>query len=347
MVDSATATGTVIALQANFYWVQLDGDGQRLLCTQREKLKKTGSKAIVGDRVLVAQWQSERGVIAGIHERHTQLDRPPIANVNQIMVVFAAANPTLEPLMLSRFLVKAETIGVPVLLCINKCDLIDRGDLDQWQARLTAWGYGPLWVSSQRGDGLAELAQRLQDRVTVLAGHSGVGKSSLINALLPHLQLRVAAVSGKLQRGRHTTRHVELFELVQGGWIADTPGFNQPDLRCSPSEIAGYFPELRPYWESACQFSDCLHGEEPGCLVDRQWERYQHYRLLVTEAARWQQQQQQQRQAEAGWKAKDYKNQGPAATLEPRLAAKRYRRPSRRGQNQTLSTELTDVLQDD
>ncbi len=332
-----TATGTVVAIQANFYWVQLTNDlgnsPQRLLCTQREKLKKIGTKAMVGDLVTVAESQTERGVIESVAERRSSLDRPPIANVDRIALVFAAADPVIEPVNLSKFLVKAELSQVPVLLCLNKCDLVTEVEQQAWAERLTKWGYPPLFLSTKSGQGLDELRQQLRQSITVFAGHSGVGKSSLINELIPGMAIRVAAVSGKLQRGRHTTRHVELFELPDGGLIADTPGFNLPDLNCGPIELAACFPEIHGQLAGGCQFSDCLHGDEPGCAVDRDWERYEHYRNFLLEAARWQQKQTQQRSPESVWKQK---SKSGSIALEPRLAAKQYRRTSRRSQNQDL-----------
>jgi ribosome biogenesis GTPase / thiamine phosphate phosphatase len=336
---SDLVAGTVVAVQANFYMVQL-ATGSRLLCTKREKLKKIGATVIVGDAVTISDWQGERGAIVAVENRRSELDRPPIANVDAVLLVFAMAEPEIEPLTLSKFLVKAEGVGVKVQLCLNKSDLISAEVQQSWVDRLTAWGYPPLLVSTHSGAGLDRLQLQLHNQITVLAGHSGVGKSSLITALIPDLHLRVAAVSGKLNRGRHTTRHVELFELPTGGLIADTPGFNQPDLHCTPIELVNYFPELRSQ-QITCQFADCLHEDEPGCSIDRTWERYEHYRSFLLIAQQWQQQQHQQRQPENQWKQKH--KAGEAATLEPRLAAKQFRRPSRRRQNQDL-TEFTNTL---
>jgi ribosome biogenesis GTPase / thiamine phosphate phosphatase len=325
----------VVAVQANFYWVQFS-NGQRLLCTRREKLKKMGTQVVVGDTVTVTNCEAERGVIVAVAERRSQLDRPPIANVDEVCLVFAMAEPVIEPVILSKFLVQAESVGVGVQLCLNKCDLVSESDQAAWRDRLTAWGYPPLMVSTITGAGMSLLQEYLQDRITVFAGHSGVGKSSLIGALIPDLELRIAAVSGKLSRGRHTTRHVELFELPTGGLIADTPGFNQPDLACDPIELAGYFPELRRQ-QVSCQFADCLHATEPGCGMDQNWERYEHYRSFLTITQQLQQMRSQQRQPERQWKQKDKTGE---TTQEPRLAAKQYRRPSRRQEHQKM-TEFT------
>ncbi len=331
--------GKVVAVQANFYQVQLL-TGQLLLCTKREKLKKIGTKVMVGDVVTVADWQSERGVITTVAERRNELDRPPIANVDCIMLVFAVAEPAIDPLLLSKFLVKAESTEIPVALCLNKCDLLSVTEQEQWSARLNAWGYPPLLISTLTGAGLLSLREQLQGRTTVLAGHSGVGKSSLINQLIPDLGLRVAAVSGKLNRGRHTTRHVELFNLPTGGLIADTPGFNQPDLTCYPEDLPAYFPEIRSQLPSHCQFNDCWHQGEPGCGIDREWERYPHYLEFLAEAIAYQQQVINQKQPDAQWKRNSHKQ-------EPLLAAKRYRRVSRRSQTQGLPGLTEDLTRDD
>jgi ribosome biogenesis GTPase len=206
------------------------------------------------------------------------LDRPPIANANQILLVFALADPPLDPYQLSKFLVKAESTDLDVCLCLNKSDLVSEEQLQQWRDRLHGWGYQPIFISVHTRMGMEELQAQLNDKITVFAGLSGVGKSSIVNYFIEDVNLRVAEVSGKLSRGRHTTRHVELFELPTGGLLADTPGFNQPDLDCLPEELVEYFPEAQKRLEvGRCQFSDCLHRDEPNCAVRGDWERYEHY----------------------------------------------------------------------
>ncbi len=236
--------GTVLAVQANFYKVQLDfgKDGEMgrwgdredkefspptpptppsplpsiLLCTRRSRLKKIGQHVTVGDRVIVEEpdWAGGRGAIASVLPRTSQLDRPAIANVNQILLVLAVADPPLEPYQLSRFLVKAETTGLDVVLCLNKSDLISVAERESIYQRLQKWGYEPVFLSVYNLININEIRSRLKNKITVMAGASGVGKSSLINTLIADINLRVGEVSGKLAKGRHTTRHVELIFVV-------------------------------------------------------------------------------------------------------------------------------------
>lgn len=336
--------GTVLAVQANFYRVHVDVEvGKQensrliLLCTRRTRLKKIGQQVMVGDRVIVEEpdWAGGRGAVADVLPRQSELDRPAIANVNQILLVFAVADPPLEPYQLSRFLVKAETTGVDVLLCLNKSDLISPQMQQQISDRLSAWGYQPLFISVQNKLNLDQVSQHLSNKITVVAGPSGVGKSSLINELIPDTNLRVGEVSGKLARGRHTTRHIELFDLPNGGLLADTPGFNQPDLDCTPEELLYCFPEARARLAVAsCRFSDCSHRDEPDCVVRGEWERYPHYLEFLEEAIAQQTHLHHQADPESSMKLKS-KGKGQSQ-YEPKLESKKYRRIARKTQLQAL-----------
>jgi ribosome biogenesis GTPase / thiamine phosphate phosphatase len=342
-------TGIVLAVQANYYWVKLDPTAPAdappaLLCTRRTRLKKIGQRVMVGDRVQIEEpdWQGGRGAIAEVFPRKTELDRPPIANANQILLVFALAEPNLEPMQLSRFLVKAESTGLKICLCLSKSDLVSTAEQATWIDRIQEWGYQPLLISLRKEQGLPKLQAALSDKTTVVSGPSGVGKSSLINRLIPKVDLRTSAVSGKLGRGRHTTRHVELFELPAGGLLADTPGFNQPDLSCTPIELANYFPEARQRRaEADCQFANCLHRDEPNCAVRGDWERYEHYLTFLEEVMAHQQAIDRSGDAESTTKVKA-KSDGQLKA-EPKLAAKKYRRPSRRTEKQGLQNLYQDV----
>jgi ribosome biogenesis GTPase / thiamine phosphate phosphatase len=349
---SGALLGTVVAVQANFYQVRLTGeDGEEilLLCTRRARLKKIGQKVMVGDRVVVveADFQDKQGAIAKrgagaiakVLERQSELERPPIANVEQILLVFSIAEPILDPWQLSRFLVKAESTGLEICLCLNKVDLVGAEIEREWRDRLHEWGYKPLFVSIMADKGLEALNELLKDKITVLAGASGVGKSSLVDRLIPNLNLRIGRVSGKLQKGRHTTRHVELFSILDGGFLADSPGFNQPDLICDPANVALYFPEAKTRLEqNNCQFANCLHREEPNCAVRGDWERYEHYLCFLEEIIKKQEILQQRADVESNLKLKS-KGAGKEE-YEPKLASKKYRRPSRRGDKQILQDKL-------
>jgi ribosome biogenesis GTPase len=341
--------GTVVAVQANFYRVKLESEAEKLLlCTRRTRLKKIGQKVMVGDRVLVVEpdWVDARGAIARVHPRTTELQRPRIANAKMILLVFALEEPTLDPWQLSRFLVKAESTALHLCLCLNKCDLIATAQQQQWQQRLNHWGYQPSYISVRQRLGINELQQRLEGNITVVAGPSGVGKSSLIDLLIPSAQLRVGKVSGKLQRGRHTTRHVELYELPSGGLLADSPGFNQPDLDCMPSSLAQYFPEARTRLATrSCQFSNCLHRDEPNCVVRGDWERYEHYLDFLDKAIAKQEVLQQQPDAESSVKLK-IERDGKSQYL-PKLKTKKYRRTSRRTKHQNLQNLYDKQLEEE
>ena len=281
-MDSA---GTVVALQANYLEVELDcapaGVPQRLLCTRRTRLAHRGAAVHVGDRVQIDAIDADqaRAVVAHVEPRSSWLSRPAVANVSTVVVVLAIDQPRFDPDQASRFLLTAEGTGCAVQLILTKCDLIDAAERRAYRSRLSGWGYDPLLISSATGEGIEALRERLQaSALAVLCGPSGVGKSSALNALMPQLSLRVADVSGRLRRGRHTTRHVELFSLGPGARVADTPGFNRPDLPVEASVLGLSFPELRRQLDPwPCRFRDCLHRGEPGCGVSRDWERYALY----------------------------------------------------------------------
>jgi ribosome biogenesis GTPase len=333
--------GLVVALQANYCWVELDQPGpqgqRRLLCTRRTRLAKSGQTICVGDRVQLAglDWTAGRAVVDALEPRHGLLLRPAVANVSRMVVVVALAEPELDPLQLTRFLITAEATGQPVELVFSKADLLPPQAVQAWCQRVQAWGYDPLAISSRAEQGLEPLRQRLrQPGIAVLCGPSGVGKSSLLNALQPQLELRVAAVSGRLQRGRHTTRHVELFSLGPGALVADTPGFNRPELPADAALLPGLFPEVRQRLAAGgCRFSDCRHLGEPGCSVGDDWERHPWYAQCLETIRH--DQERQERQASRG--------EGPGLRrrghrLEPRLDPQ-LRQASRRLQRQQALRE--------
>jgi ribosome biogenesis GTPase / thiamine phosphate phosphatase len=340
--------GTVLAVQANYYRVKLEAAGlpcAELLCTRRARLKKINQQVMVGDRVRIESldWQGQRGAIADVLPRQTQLTRPAVANANQLLLVFAMAEPVLDPYQLSRFLVTATATGLEVCLGLSKSDLVSPALQQAWQERIQGWGYEAIPFSLYGNIGLDILQNRLQTKITVVSGPSGVGKSSLINALIPQSDLRVGAVSERWGKGQHTTRHVELFELPQGGLLADTPGFSQPALTGTVERLAEAFPEITQCLkQQSCQFSDCRHRDEPHCGVRGDWERYAHYLEFLDELEAQAAELVALRGGESQLKFKS-RHQGQRSS-EPKLDLKRYRRTSRRSQQQHLQQQYEEDI---
>lgn len=343
-------SGMVLAQEANYYRVRLDPGADAptdlLLCTRRARLMKTKQPVYVGDRVQVTEvdWQGGRAAISEVLPRQSLLVKPPIANCNKVLVVFALLEPAFDPVLLSRFLVCIETEHLKALVCLNKSDQATSVLRLAVELRVRGWGYGVCTVSTRTQDGIGELAQSLDQGTFVLAGPSGVGKSSLLNALHPGLKLRVGAVSDKLGRGKHTTRHVELFALESGALVADAPGFSQLDITCPPRDLAGYFPEFRSL--PACQFRDCLHGAEPGCMVRQSGlERYEIYLTFLAETIAHARILQRTSDPEETLKAhRQVRGAGEKSTI-PRLDAN-YRKPSRRSQRQQIERDGTGTEDD-
>ena len=283
--------GQVVAVQANFCFVALEAPargGQRalpLICPRRTRENGSGQGIHVGDWVALDAMdaQGNRGAIVKVAPRRNLLVRPAVANVSQILVVVSLREPGLDPLQLTRFLVTAEAAELPVLLVFTKTDLQPTETVRAWCGRAQGWGYPVHAISVLTGQGLEALRKDLsKPGISVLCGPSGVGKSSLLQRLRPDLDLRIGPVSGRLRRGRHTTRHVELFELTCGALVADTPGFNRPDLPADPSALAKAFPELDgTVGAGKCRFRNCLHLDDPGCAFGTHWDRYPLYRQCL------------------------------------------------------------------
>lgn len=201
--------------------------------------------------------------------RHILQDREQVvvANLDQVIFVFSIRKPKPSLRKLDRFLVVAEMNEVPAVICVNKIDLANEGEAQEMFAPYEAIDYPVIYTSAMTGEGIDELRAALHDKISVLAGSSGVGKSSLLNAIEPGLGLRVRDVSGATEKGMHTTRHAELFPLIEGGYVADTPGIRALALfDVEPQELDAYFREIAPL-VADCQFSDCTHRHEPGCAV--------------------------------------------------------------------------------
>ncbi len=281
--------GRVIKAYNSFFYVQTENE--LVSCKLRGKFKKTRkSQGVVpGDKVLIAKLSDGTGVVEEQLPRDSLLRRPAVANVTQVILTFAAAQPDLHPLLLNRFLVLAEWSGLKnILICVNKTDLY-RGDRAAFLQLYEQAGYRVLRVSAKENLGIAELRQVLSGETTVFAGPSGVGKSSLLNALDANLSLATGQVSDKIKRGRHTTRVAELLPYEQG-FIVDTPGFSAMELGEIPlAELANFFPEFRPYL-GQCRFAPCSHTHEPDCGIKEALaagkisnERYEAYQAIYKE----------------------------------------------------------------
>ncbi len=275
--ESCMAGRVLRAIGANRCDVQI-GDGWTYSCTVRRVLRTMSRDArnavVAGDRVMFLPTGANEGVIERVEPRQTFLSRGSgrfehiiAANVDQLAIVASASNPPLKPGLIDRFLVSATRGDVRSIICLNKADLADSGELQPFLDLYAGLGYDIIETVAINDVGIAELRSKLIGRETVFAGQSGVGKSSLLNAIQPGLGLRTNQVSHDSGKGRHTTRLTEMLPLDGGGWVADTPGVRQMSLwNVAPEEIEAYFIEFPPY-VADCRFPDCSHTHETGCRV--------------------------------------------------------------------------------
>lgn len=275
-------------------------DGKIYRCATRRLLKtlSTDERHVVsaGDRVWFRIERDDEGIIERVESRHGVLSRNSrgrkhtiVTNVDQLLIVSSAAEPYLKPNLIDRMLVSAEKCGIRPIICINKIDLVDPADLQPLVGVYSQLGYQVLLTSAATGAGIERVRRALRGRESAVAGQSGVGKSSLLNAIEAGLHLRVASVSSENQKGRHTTTTARLLPLASGGYVVDTPGIRQFQLwDVVPAEVAGYFRDLRPF-VSQCRFPDCTHTHEAECAVKEavaddllDARRYESYLHLVS-----------------------------------------------------------------
>ncbi len=260
--------GTIVKGIGGFYYVKTD-EGSVHECRARGIFRKDGVTPCVGDRVKMTLREEdgeEKGVVDEILPRRNAFIRPPVTNVDCFVIVTAAAKPEPNLLVLDQFLVMAEEQRTEVVLCLNKTDLAKKDKLAELK-EIYEKLYPVYLVSGRSGDGVEELKTALYGRQAALAGPSGVGKSTLLNRILGGTRMETGEISRKTSRGKHTTRHAELFPVEGGGMLFDTPGFTSFDvLEAEEEELAYLFPEMEPY-AGQCRYDNCRHLKEPDCAV--------------------------------------------------------------------------------
>ncbi len=281
--------GRIIRSLSGFYEVQTEAGV--ITCRGRGSLRKNGESPLTGDLVKISV-EHNKGMIEQILPRKNRFIRPAVANMDALVVFAANVNPVTEPFLIDRVAAIAGDQEVSVYICINKCDLDPAVDLVRIYHNA---GFPVICASAETGEGVDELHDLIRGKLTAFTGNTGVGKSSMLNALCPKLHLPTGEVSDKLGRGRHTTRHVELYHLGDNTYVADTPGFSSFDTEqmdvILKENLQYAFPDFAPYM-GQCQFHDCSHRAEPGCAIRQalsegkvEQTRYDSYLRLYEKAS--------------------------------------------------------------
>lgn len=259
------SAGIIYKAISGFYYVQIDNE--TIVCKARGRFRLLNITPLVGDIAEIARTGEDTGVLETILPRKNTFIRPPIANIDQLIVIASAVTPVTDPFLIDRMTAIAALNDCDCIICINKTDLNKADVLYDIYSRT---GLTTIRTSAETGEGLQQLLDVMKDKLSAMTGNSGVGKSSIINKLEPDFKLNVGEVSEKLGRGRHTTRHIELFRLKNGAVVADTPGFSSFDTELMKltdnTVLQNVFVEFQPFI-GKCQFNDCAHIKEPNCAV--------------------------------------------------------------------------------
>lgn len=283
--------GKIIKGIAGFYYIYAE-DGNIYECKAKGIFRKDNFKPLVGDNVeiTVLNEEEKEGSVTSILPRRNSLIRPAVANVDQAFLIFAMENPKPNFLLLDRFLIMMEQQEIPAVICFNKKDVGDKDEMEKLYEIYTGCGYRVVLSSTYEGEGMDEIREILNGKTTVVAGPSGVGKSSITNCMQGEVQMETGEISKKLKRGKHTTRHSQVIPVEKNTFLVDTPGFSSLYLTdMKEEELRDYFPEFVMY-EPQCRFQGCMHIHEPGCAVKKalsegkiSQQRYNNYLALYEE----------------------------------------------------------------
>lgn len=263
--------GIIVKAISGFYYIS---DGEKVYeCKARGSFRVSGVSPLVGDRAEFRKTEEGKGIVAKVETRKNMLSRPPVANIDKLFIISSYEKPSPNAYIIDKLAALAEYKGIEPIIVFNKCDM---GGFEEWEEIYRRADFKVFTVSAENGEGIKSLRGELKDSVSAFTGNSGVGKSSILNNLFSDLKLETGAVSDKLGRGRHTTRHTELFPLPEGGFVADTPGFSSLEAECNDYEfkerLIYCFRDLKQYADG-CRFTDCTHTVEKGCNVIKAVEK--------------------------------------------------------------------------
>jgi ribosome biogenesis GTPase len=262
-------------------------NSDRFLCKVRKSINFKNQLIYVGDEVVInnIELKSKRAVITSLKKRKNLLIRPSVANISNIYITFSVDEPELNLSQVNRFLISAESLGVEVSLVLTKCDLISEKKRLLLLDKFSSWGYQAIFLNLQKSDCFENLLAELkQKKCSIFMGPSGVGKTTLLNMIIPGLKNNTAPVSHKIKRGKNTTRNIELFSLSNKSYIVDTPGFNMQPLEVDINLLPHLYPEINKQIIDEgirCKFRNCLHLNDEGCNLNKSFERYSFYKKMI------------------------------------------------------------------